>query len=85
MNKASGGNGIPAELSKILREDAVKVVHSVCQKIWKNQQWPEGWKRLVFIPIPKKDNAKACSKYQIIVLISYASKIMLKDLQTRLQ
>ena len=77
MNKASGSNGIPSELSKILREDAVKVVHSVCQKIWKNQQRPEEWKRLVFIPIPKKDNAKECSNYQITVLISYASKITL--------
>ena len=83
-NKASGGNGIPAELSKILRKDAVKVVHSLCQKIWKNQQRAEKWKSLVFIQIPKKDNAKEYSNCQITVLISYASKIMLKALQTRL-
>ena len=83
-SKASGGNGIPAELSKILRKDAVKVVHSLCQKIWKNQQRAEKWKSLVFIQIPKKDNAKEYSNCQITVLISYASKIMLKALQTRL-
>ena len=84
-NKASGGDGIPAELFKILKDDAIKVLHSVCQQIWKTQQWPQDWKRSVFIPIPKKGNAKECSNYHTIALISYASKIMLKILQARLQ
>ena len=84
-NKASGDDGIPAELFQILKDDAVKVPHSICQKIWKTQQWPQEWKRSVFIPIPKKDNAKECSNYCKIVLISHASYIMLKILQGRLQ
>ena len=74
MNKASGGDGIPAELFQILRDDAVKVLHLICQQIWKSQQWPQDWKRSVFIPIPKKGNAKECSNYRTIALISYASK-----------
>ena len=85
MNKASGGDGIPVELFQILNDDAVKVLHSVCQQIWKTQQWPQDCKRSVFIPIPKKDNAKECSNYRTIALISYASKVMLKILQARLQ
>ena len=86
MNKASGGNGIPADLFKILvKDDAVKVVHSICQQIWKTQQWPQDWKRSVFIPIPKKGNAKECSNYHTITFISHASKVMLKILQARLQ
>ena len=85
MNKASGGDGIPGELFQILKDDAVKVLHSICQQIWKAQQWPQGWKRSVFIPIPKKGNAKECSNYRTISLISYASKVMLKILQARLQ
>ena len=85
MNKASEGDGIPAELFQILKDDAVKVLHSVCQQIWKTQQWPQDWKRSVFIPIPKKGNAKACSNYHTIALISHASKVMLKILQARLQ
>ena len=85
MNKASGGDGIPVELFKISKDDAVKVLHSVCQKIWKTQQWPQDWKRSVFIPIPKKSNSKECSNYHTIVLISHASKVMLKILQYRLQ
>ena len=85
MNKASGGNGIPAELFQILKDDAVKVLHSTCQQIWKTQQWPQDWKRSVFIPIPKKGNAKECSCYQTFALISYTNKIMLKILQARLQ
>ena len=85
MNKASGGGGIPVELFKILKDDAVKVLHSICQEIWKTQQWSQDWKRSVFIPIPKKGNAKECSNYHTIALISHASKIMLKILQTRLQ
>ena len=85
MNKASGGDGIPDELFQILKDDAVKVLHSICQQIWKTQQWPQDWKRSVFIPIPKKGNAKECSNYQTIVLISQASKVMLKILQARLQ
>ena len=85
MNKASGGDGIPAELSQILKDDAVKVLHSTCQQIWKTQQWPQDWKRLVFIPIPKKSNAKECSNYCTIALVSHASKVMLKILQARLQ
>ena len=80
-NKANGGDGIPAELFQILKDDAVKVVHSICQQIWKTQQW----KRSVFIPIPKKGNAKECSNYHIIALISHASKVTLKNLQARLQ
>ena len=84
MNKASGGDGIPVELFQILKDDAVKVLHSICQKIWKTQQWPQDWKRSVFIPIPKKGNAKKCSKYCTIALISHASKVMLKILQARL-
>ena len=83
-NKASGGDGIPVELFQILKDDAVKVLHSICQQIWKTQQWPQHWKRSVFIPVPKKDNAKECSKYCTIALISPASKVMLKILQTRL-
>ena len=85
MNKASWGAGIPVELSQILKDDAVKVLHSVCQQIWKTQQWPQDWKRSVFIPIPKKGNAKECSNYCTISLISHASKIMLKILQAKLQ
>ena len=77
MNKASGGDGIPAELFQILKDDAVKVLHSICQQIWKTQQWPQDWKRSVFIPIPKKGNAKKCSNYHTIALISHASKVML--------
>ena len=85
MNKASGGDGIPVELFQILKDDAVKVLHSICQQIWKTQQWPQDWKRSVFIPIPKKGNAKECSNYHTIALISQASKAMLKVLQARLQ
>ena len=84
-NKASGGDGIPVELFQILKDDAVKVLHSICQQIWKTQQWPQAWKRSVFIPIPKKGNAKECSNYCTIALISHASKVMLKILQARLQ
>ena len=84
-NKASRGDGIPVELFQILKDDAVKVLHSVCQQIWKTQQWPQDWKRSVFIPIPKKGNAKECSKYHTIALISHASKVTLKILQARLQ
>ena len=85
MNKASRGDGIPVKLFQILKDDAVKVLHSVCQEIWKIQQWPQDWKRLVFIPIPKKGNAKECLNYRMTVLISHASKVMLKILQARLQ
>ena len=85
MNKASGGDAIPAELLKILKDDAVKVWHSVCQQIWKTQQWPQDWKRSIFIPIPKKGNAKECSNYSTTALISHASKIIPKAIQTRLQ
>ena len=85
MNKASVGDGIPAELFQILKGDAVKVLHSICQQIWKTQQWPQDWKKSVLIPIPKKGNAKECSNYCTIALISYANKIMLKILHTRLQ
>ena len=85
MNKASGGDGIPVELLQILKDDAVKVLHSTCQQIWKVQQWPQDWKRSVFFPIPKKGNAKECSNYCTIALISHASKVMLKILQARLQ
>ena len=84
-NKASGDDGIPVELFQILKDDAVKVLHSICQQIWKTQHWPQDWKRAVFIPIPKKGNAKECSNYCTIVLISHASKVMLKILQARLQ
>ena len=83
--KASGGDGIPVELFQILKDDAVKVLHSICQQIWKTQWWPEDWKRSVFIPIPKKGNVKECSDYHTIALISHASKVMLKILQARLQ
>ena len=85
MNKASGGDGIPAELLQILKDDAMKVLYSICQQIRKIQQWPQNWKRSVFIPIPKKGNAKECSNYHTIALISHASKVMLKILQARLQ
>uniref|UniRef100_A0A4W2CG81 RNA-directed DNA polymerase n=1 Tax=Bos indicus x Bos taurus TaxID=30522 RepID=A0A4W2CG81_BOBOX len=85
MNKANGGDGIPVELFQILKDDAVKVLHSICQQIWKSQQWPQDWKRSVFIPIPKKGNTKECSNYRTIALISHASKGMLKILQARLQ
>ena len=85
MNKANGGDGIPVELFQILTDDAVKVLHSICQQIWKAHQWPQDCKRSVFIPIPKKGNAKASSNYHTIALISHASKIMLKILQARLQ
>ena len=85
MNKDSGGDGIPVELFQILKDDAVKVLHSIFQQIWKTQQWPQDWKRSVFTPIPKKGNAKECSNYHTIVFISHASKVMLKILQARLQ
>ena len=85
MNKASGGDGIPVELFQILNDDAVKLLHSICQQIWKTQQWPQDWKGSVFIPIPKKGNVKECSDYHTVALISYASKVMLKILQARLQ
>ena len=85
MNKASGGDGILVELFQILKDDAVKVLHSIYQQIWKTQQWPQDWKSSVFIPIPKKGNAKECSNYHTIVLISHASKVILKFLQARLQ
>ena len=85
MNKASRGDGISGELFQILKDDAVKVLHSIGQQIWKIQQWPQDWKRSVFIPIPKKGNAKECSNYRTIGLISHASKVMLKNLQARLQ
>ena len=83
-NKASGGDGIPDELYQILKDDAVKVLHSICQQIWESLQWPQDWKRSVFIPIPKEGNAKECSNYCTIMLISHASKVMLKILQSRL-
>ena len=85
MNKVSGGDGIPVELFQILKDDAVKVLHSICQPIGKTRQWPQDWKRSVFIPIPKKGNAKECSNYCTVALISHASKVMLKILQARLQ
>ena len=85
MNKTSEGDGIPTELFQILKDDAVKVLHSICQQIWKTQQWPQDWKRSVFIPIPKIGNVKEYSNYHTIALISHASKEMLKILQTRLQ
>ena len=81
MNKASGGDGIPVELFQTLKDDAVKMLHSICQQIWKTQQWTQDWKRSVFIPVPKKSNAKECSNYHTIALISHASKVMLKILQ----
>ena len=85
MNKACGGDGIPVELFQILKDDAVKVLHLICQQIWKTQQWPQDWKRSIFIPIPKKGNAKECSNYRTIALISHASQVMLKILQARFQ
>ena len=85
MNKARGGDDIPVELFKILKDDVVKVLHSICWQIWKPRQWPQDWKRSVFIPIRKKSNAKECSNYRTIALISHASKVMLKILQARLQ
>ena len=85
MNKASGGDRIPVELFQILKDDAVKVPHSICQQIWKTQQWPQDWKRSVFIPIPKQGNANECSNYCTIALISHANKVIFKILQARLQ
>ena len=85
MKKATGDDGIPGELFQILKDDAVKVLHSICQQIWKTQQWPQDWKRSVFISIPKKGKAKECSNYHTTAFISHASKVMLKILQTRLQ
>ena len=85
MNKASGGDGFQMELFQILKDDAVKMLHSICQQIWKIQQWPQDWKRSVFIPVPEKGNAKECSNYCTVVLISHASEVMLKILQERLQ
>ena len=85
MDKASGGDGIPVEIFQILKDNAVKVLHSICQQIWKTQQWPQDWKRSVFISIPKKGNDKECSNYRTIALISHVSKVMLKILQARLQ
>ena len=85
MNKASGGDGILVELFQILKDNAVKVHHSICQQIWKTQKWPRDWKRFIFTPIPKKGNAKECSNYHTVALISHTSKVMLKTLQARLQ
>ena len=85
MNKASGGDGSPAVLFQILKDDAIKILHSICQQIWKTQQWPQDWKRSVLIPTPKKGNAEKCSNYYTIALISHASKVMFKILQARLQ
>ena len=85
MNKVSGGDGIPVELFQILKDDAVKVLHPVCQQIWKTQQWPQDWKRSVFIPTPKKGNIKECLNYHTIALISHTSKVILKILQASLQ
>ena len=85
MNKVSGGDGIPVKLLQILKDDAVKVLHSICQQIWRTQQWPQDWKRSVFIPIPKKGNVNECSNYCRVALISHASKVILKILQARLQ
>ena len=85
MNKTNGGDGIPVELFQILKDDAVKVLHSICQQIWKAQQWPQDWKRSVFIPIPKKGKPRECSNYHTVTLISHTSKVMLKILQVRLQ
>ena len=84
-NKASGGDGISVEVFQILKDDAVKVLHSICRQIWKTQKWPQDWKRSVFIPIPKKGNGKECSNYHTIALISHTNKVMLKILQARLQ
>ena len=84
MNRASGGDGIPVEIFQILKDDAVKVLYSIGQQTWNTQQWPQDWKRSVFIPIPKKSNAKECSDYRTIALISHASKVMLKIIQARL-
>ena len=84
-NKASGDDGIPVELFQILKDDAVKVLHSICQQIWKTQQWPQDWKRSVFIPIPKKGNGKECSNYCTVSLISHTSKVILKILQATVQ
>ena len=84
-NKASGGNGIPVELLQILKDEAVKMLHSICQQIWNTQQWPQDWNTSVFIPIPKKGNARECSNYHTIALISHASKVMIKILQASLQ
>ena len=81
MNKASGGDGIPVELFQILKDDAMKVLHSICQQIWKTEQWPQDWKMSVFNPVPKKGNTKECSNYRTIALISYTSKVMLKILK----
>ena len=85
MNKDRGGDGIPVKLFRILKDDSVKVLHSICQQIWKTQQWPQDWKTSVFIPIRKKDNAKECSNYRTIALLSHTSKVMLKIRQARLQ
>ena len=85
MNKASGGDGIPVELFQILKDEAVKMLHSICRQIWKTQQWPQDWKRSVFIPIPKKGNAKECSNYHTIAVISQARKVMLKIPQATLE
>ena len=85
MNKASGGDGITVELFQILKDDAVKGLHSICQQIWKTQQWPQDWKRSVLIPVPKKGNAKECSSYHAIALILHTSKFILKALQIRFQ
>ena len=85
MNKAIGSDGTPVELFQILKDDAVEVLHSICQQIWKTQQWPQDWKMSVFIPMPKKGNAKECSNYHTIVVFSHASKVMLKILQASLQ
>ena len=85
INKDSGGDRIPVELFQILKDEALKVLHSICQQIWKTQQWPQDWKKSIFIPVPKKDNAKECSNYCTIALISHVSKVMLKFLQARLQ
>ena len=84
-NKAPGGDGIPVELFQILKDDAMKMLHAICQQIWKTQQWLQNWKKSVFLPIPKKGNAKECSNYHTVALISHASKVMLKILQARLQ
>jgi len=85
MNKGSEGDGIPVELFEILKDHAVKVPHSICQQIWKTQQWPQDWKRSIFIPVPKKGNVKECSNYQTAALFSHTSKVMLKIFQARLQ
>ena len=85
INKTSGCNEIPIELFRTLKDDAIKVLHSICQQIWKTQQWPQNWKRLILIPVPKKDSTKECANHQTIALISHASKVMLKILHVRLQ